>query len=185
MTLSHLESVKYDVKCKCLRCNGVYTKRVSERFYLDLIKGDRQDPPCPKKKCRDAIAAAEIKRQAENMANVLASQRAPGSFSNGTRAIDMTNRIVAADYGLTDLRNDDRVRADESSAPKLPPAQQALADNFFGGGKIATNPMMQARMANAAAMAGSGALAPARGEHIIDHIMAKKYKPPYKVIASG
>lgn len=183
--MTHLERREYDIKCKCLRCSRVYVKRVSERFYLELIKGNKSDPPCPRKACKAAIAAEEIERKAKNMVALIASQRAPGTFSNGTRAIDVTNRIVSEDYGLTNLRDDDRVRPDESSAPKLDPARQAMADSFFGGGRIAANPMMQARMANAAALAGSGALAPARGDHIIDHVMNRKYKPPYKVIASG
>lgn len=45
------------------------------------------------------------------------------------KAIDSTANIIMQDYKMTDLRDD--ARPGESSAPPLPPKQQAMADNFF------------------------------------------------------
>ena len=65
---------------------------------------------------------------------MLEEQRAPGLIGASVmvKAVDATAEIVMQDYKLTDLK--DNVRAGESIAPKLPPAQQALADGMFGGG---------------------------------------------------
>jgi len=62
----------------------------------------------------------------------LTLNKAPASVgqSLGVKAIDETARIVMQDYGLTDLRSD--VRQGETTAPKIAPALQAQADNFFG-----------------------------------------------------
>ncbi len=72
-------------------------------------------------------------REAENMAEIIASQRAPGVIGDKVivKAIDATAQVVQEDYALTDLK--DNIRHGEAMAPKLPPDKQKLADGFFGG----------------------------------------------------
>ena len=80
---------------------------------------EKSDPPCPK--CR----AKARKRRGLDM-----NGRAPAvGGSLVVRAVDTTAEIVMEDHGMTNLRDD--AREGESMAPKLPPAQQAMADNFF------------------------------------------------------
>lgn len=49
--------------------------------------------------------------------------------SSFARAMDLTNEIVAADHGMTNLN--DSMRPGEVTAPKLRPDLQAKADAFF------------------------------------------------------
>lgn len=78
-------------------------------------------PPCPN-------CAAEQERRGID----LSLNKAPAQVGQniGVKAIDETAKIVMEDYGMGDLRTD--VRPGETAAPKLPPAQQFQADNFFG-----------------------------------------------------
>lgn len=128
MPESFLESRKYRLTCRCLRCGKPYSKVVS------VVP--EKDPPCPRKACKAAALEEEVERRAKNMAAILKSQQAPGHIgaNNTVKAVDETAKIVMQDYHLTDLK--DSVRAGESVAPKLPPVQQAQADNFFGGGNM-------------------------------------------------
>src|SRR5947207_15028310 len=106
---AHLQPVKYDVTCKCLRCNYLYKKRVSEKHYQQIVTGRRQDPPCPKKACREAIIVADFERRQINSAKIIAEGRAPGhTGSNFARAADYTARAVMTDYTLTNLPDDHR-----------------------------------------------------------------------------
>ena len=65
----------------------------------------------------------------------LSLQTAPGLVGSNlqVKAIDETAKIVMQDYGMTDLRSD--VRPGETTAPKIAPALQTQADNFFVGGR--------------------------------------------------
>ena len=112
---------RFEVKIRCTVCNHRY-KRIlaadSEQA-LDYVP----NPPCPKCSAAEHVRGMDV-----------GGGKAPavtGALS--VRAADTTAAIVMQDYGMTDLR--DNVREGESAAPKLPPAQQAAADNFFGGPK--------------------------------------------------
>lgn len=184
--MSHLEVLKYDVTCKCLRCNHTYRKRVPEKHYLEMLNGRRQDPPCPRKACKQALIDAEIERKARNLASMFESQRAPGTFSNNTRAIDATDKIVSTDYGMTNLRDQDRVRMNETSVAKLPSAQQEAVDNFWGGPKRQQDPRMNARMRSMGAAAIAGGLqGNASADPVLSAITSRKYRPPVKIVAGS
>jgi hypothetical protein len=186
VSLAHLEAKHYDVTCKCLRCDKPFKKRVPEKHYLEMLNGRRPDPPCPRKACKEALLAAEIERKAKNLAQIIASQRAPGTFSNGTRAIDATDKIVSADYGMTNLRDQDRVRPNETSVAKLPSAQQEAVDNFWGGPKKQQDPRMNARMRQMGAAAMAGGLAGnASADATITAITSRKYRPPVRYVNQG
>ena len=116
---------RYRITCRCLRCKKPYSYVATT-----LSSPDR---PCPRKKCREAATQEEIERRARNLAAMLAEQKAPGHIGDNVRvkAVDKTAEIVMADYGMTDLK--DNIREGDIVAPKLPPAQQKLADGYFGG----------------------------------------------------
>lgn len=116
---------RYRVTLRCLRCNHTYSRVVKN------ITG--ANPPCPRKACKAAALEEEVEKRARNMARILETGKAPGHIGENVtvKAIDETASVVMQDYGLTDLK--DSIRPGESMAPKLPPAQQAQADGFFGG----------------------------------------------------
>lgn len=118
-------STKFQVKIRCMNpdCGHTY-KRIMEADDTDAL-AVIPDPPCPK--C--SVTAKKKKFD-------FASGKAPGvGGSLMVRAVDTTLNTVAEDYGMTDLRTD--VREGEAMAPKLPPKQQAMADNFFAKPKNA------------------------------------------------
>lgn len=112
-------STQFQVTIRCMNpeCSHRY-KRVMEAAdaeSLDYIP----DPPCPK---------CAVKRKAKKFD--FKSGKAPAAGGSLiVRAVDTTLNMVSEDYGMTDLRTN--VREGESMAPKLPPKQQAMADNFF------------------------------------------------------
>jgi hypothetical protein len=102
------------------------------------------DPPCPILDCASRQSPRNGTRVTyptdETPAGPpigmdLSLNKAPATIGGNiqVKAIDETANIVMQDYGFTDLRSD--VRETESAAPKLAPALQAQADNFFGGPK--------------------------------------------------
>jgi predicted nucleic acid-binding Zn-ribbon protein len=120
---SYLGKSEYKVTCRCLRCGGVYSKIV-KRLTDD-------NPPCPKKKCREAIKAEERALMERNIREMIEAERGPAQIGNKivVKAIDTTAEIVQQDYGLTNLK--DNIRQGEAMAPRLPPKMQDAADNFF------------------------------------------------------
>jgi len=122
---SFLGPKRYKISCRCLRCNRQYSYVTSR-----LSDDDRQ---CPRKACKAAALEEEVERRARNMAAIIATQTPPGHIGDKVivKAIDTTAQVVMEDYKFTDLK--DGIRHGESVAPKLPPAQQKLADGFFGG----------------------------------------------------
>lgn len=122
---SYLGKTRFKVTCRCLRCDHVYKKIVK-----NLTDAN---PPCPKKKCREAIAAEEKVKMERNMRAMIEAERGPGHVGANVsvRAIDATADIVMQDYGLTNLK--DNIRSGDSMAPPLPPKMQSAADNFFKG----------------------------------------------------
>jgi hypothetical protein len=107
---------------RCVRCGIKWSRKTTNP--------ESRDPPCPNLACGE---------QREPVGIDFSMQKAPGivGMSTQTKAIDETAKIVMEDYGMTDLRSDvragdpDRPGSGETMAPKLPPAQQAAADNFF------------------------------------------------------
>lgn len=122
---SYLGQTKYRISCKCLRCGNVYSKIVA--------KLTDDNPPCPKKKCREAIKAEAQAAMERNLRAMIEAERGPATIGSNitVKAIDKTAEIVQSDYGLTNLK--DNIREGEIMAPRLPPKQQDAADNFFSG----------------------------------------------------
>lgn len=122
-TDSYLGPTKYRIRCKCLRCGKEYSKIVSR------LTDD--NPPCPRKACKDAIKLEERIRMEANIRAMIEAERGPVQIGNNhvTRAVDMTAEIVMKDHRLTNLK--DNIREGESMVPSLPPKMQEAADNFF------------------------------------------------------
>lgn len=180
---AHLQPVRYDIRCKCLLCGNIYSKRVGERVHMEIVTGKRLDPPCPRKACKEKVRAAEIERMAERMAKIIIDGKGPGQVgSNFSKAADATAAMVMKDYNLTDLRDDNR--PGESSTPKLPTAQQERADAFFGTSQKVVNPFLQAQLQRATMAARSGALAP-QSHNAIDRVLGAKHRVPVKILNRG
>ncbi|MGO8705073.1 MAG: hypothetical protein ACLQVA_14775 [Candidatus Brocadiia bacterium] len=108
---------RFLVKLRCTSCAHKFKRIMSAEDELHLA--ELPDPPCPR------CGVIQHKRGMD-----VGGGKAPAvGGSLAVRAVDETARIVMEDHGMTDLRSD--VREGESMAPKLPPKQQALADNFF------------------------------------------------------
>lgn len=52
------------------------------------------------------------------------------------KALDTTAKMTMETYGMSDINLNSNMRPGDSCAPKLPPAQQQAANNFFNGGGI-------------------------------------------------
>ncbi len=137
---------RFGVTLRCTSCGTRYKRTMTAPDEETLAA--LPDPPCP-----------TCNKKAKRRKFDFASGKAPatgGALS--VRAVDETARIVMEDHGMTDLRSD--VREGESAAPKLPPAQQAMADNFFKRGQGAPSRMrsgmfgMNPNAVRAAAVAG-------------------------------
>lgn len=130
--------MRYKIICQCTRCGHKWKRFTSNP--------DSPDPPCQNLACGE---------QGVPIGMDLTLNKAPGIVGGNiqVKAIDETAAIVMQDYGLTDLRDD--VRPTETTTPKLPPKQQEMADNFFGGpGRRRMNGVNLGRHA-AAAMTGA------------------------------
>lgn len=173
----YMQPDKYEVRIQCLRCNHIY-KRVLKSL-------NDPDPPCPKKKCIETAAVEMAERRAANAAAVFESGTFPGVTGDKpiVKAVDAVAEQVMVDYKLTDLK--DNIRPGESMVPKLPPAQQAAADNFFSGnaGKAAGINSRQMNMLGKRAIAGAfrgsavspGQVFPGRpGESALRHVRTDK-----------
>ncbi len=68
------------------------------------------------------------------------------SSKNMIKSLDIVAEGAMKSYGMTDLNLDSKMKPGDTCAPKLPPAQQSMADNFFNQGK---NPMLKGINANA------------------------------------
>jgi transcription elongation factor Elf1 len=51
------------------------------------------------------------------------------------KAVDIVAEEAMKSYGMTDLNMGSNMKPGDTCAPKLPPAQQQMADNFFNQGK--------------------------------------------------
>lgn len=100
------------------RCKGCGVK-----FRATVYDGD-PDPDCPNLECATTQTSIGFNP---------AAGRAPSvGGSLGVRAFDAATGIVMQDQGLTNLS--DAPREGDSMAPKLPIAQQRVADAMFDSG---------------------------------------------------
>ena len=115
---------------QCGKCNHQWVRTLKVE--------PKRDPPCPNRRCEETAEREELKREVENLRQILAEQRAPATVGANIRvkAIDETARIVMADGRYTDLR--DNLREGDTMAPKLPPVLQRQADGFFNGAGLAS-----------------------------------------------
>lgn len=117
---------RFQITLRCTSCAHKFKRILSAEDEMHLA--ELPDPPCPR--CN----VVQRKRGMD-----IAAGKAPAvGGSLAARAVDATAEIVMQDHGMTDLRSD--VREGESMAPKLPPKQQALADNFFSAPRARRNP---------------------------------------------
>ncbi len=176
----YLGPVRYRLTNECLRCGHTYS-------WIVTTPGGK-DRPCPRKQCREAIHHEQVVREAENMAQIIAEQRAPGHIGENpvVKNIDTTAQIVMEDHHMTDLK--DNVREGDTMAPPLPTVgasgmkMKDVADGFFGGGDAMKRAGMgrQAELLGRQAIAGhfaSMAARPAAGP-------ALKGKPPLSWVRS-
>ena len=105
----------------------------------------KKNPKCPNRSCVEIAELADLRTKYNNLERMLLDGRAPAHIGANTtvKAVDYTANAVMEDYKLTDLK--DGIRQGEDMAPKLPPAQQQQADNYFVGapapaGQPATGP---------------------------------------------
>jgi hypothetical protein len=119
----------FKITCRCLVCGYKWSFRTKDP--------DAEDPPCPRPVGWNSNGnpIAWCGKENHTIGMDLTSNRAPATIGEKlhVKAVDETYNIVSQDYGLTDMRDD--VRQGESATPKLPPAQQKMADNYFGGPK--------------------------------------------------
>lgn len=108
---------RFQVTIRCTQCNHKYKRVMKAENEAELQF--MSDPPCPI--CTHVHKAIGMD---------IASGKAPGVVGSlQAKAIDNTAQIVMEDYKMTDLRDD--VRVGESSAPKIAPRLQQMADNMF------------------------------------------------------
>lgn len=156
----------YRITCRCTHCGTRWARRTKNP--------DSRDPPCPNLACGENVVPIGMD---------LSSNKAPAAIGGNihNKAIDETAKMVMEDYGITDMRDD--VRRGETASPKLPPQQQALADNFFGGPKGGRRSMPGFNPARHAAAAVSGQLVdPASTQRSIGSVHANRVRPPVHII---
>jgi hypothetical protein len=124
----YLQPRRYRIHYRCEVCGHEYSRITT--------KLDRKDPPCPVKACREVQEQALRERANANVAAMLEEQRPPAHIGDKpiVKAIDKTAEVVMEGYGMTNLQ--DNLRAGDTMAPKLPPAQQRAADGYFNGSEI-------------------------------------------------
>jgi hypothetical protein len=124
---SFLEPRRYRVAFQCAICGHGWS-----RIYKSIPK---VDPPCPNKRCAADREIAQLRAESANLKRMLSEQKAPGHIgdNNLNKAWDITQNIVAQDYGVTNLN--DRPYEGENMVAKQPPKIQAAIDNFFSGPK--------------------------------------------------
>jgi len=124
----YLQPTRYRITCKCLRCGHEFSRITTK------LSGN--DPPCPKKACKEALIEEEVERRTANFKAMLESGHPPAQIGNKpiVAAIDRTAEITMQDHGLTDLQ--DNIRQGDIMAPKLPAPMQRQVDGFFNGSAV-------------------------------------------------
>jgi hypothetical protein len=150
-----------------LRCNNFkhgphkYTRTVDVDEEAGELLSDVPNPPCPlcskmiKKRDEEIMGTPPLPHM--GMDSIIESGQAPGivGANNQVKAIDLTAEIVMKDHNMTNLRTD--IRAGEAMAPRLPPAQQKAADNFFNPGAGLQNKQARIKMQRLGQRAINGA----------------------------
>jgi len=185
-----MEPDRYRVKCRCLRCGHNYS-----RIYKVVPK---IDPPCPKKACKEAIAAEQQEKETSHVEAMLETGETPGHIGNNVKvkAVDATAEIVMQDYGMTDLK--DNMRAGDAMTPKLTIRQQKMSEGFWGGKRQSDRrnptyqPGIQAHKKSIVDNAMSGGYLPnvagaapadsVTGNTVLTDIHRNRYKPPVNII---
>lgn len=139
-------------------------------------------PPCPNLNC----GALQVPHGID-----LSLNKAPATIgaSLQVKAIDETAKIVMEDYGMGDLRTD--VRQGETAAPRLAPALQRQADNFFLGRKrhpdLPQRPSMNPAFLGRAAISGAyrqpQGYQPVEQLHSMDPDAREAIRPPVRIVA--
>lgn len=122
----------------------------------------------------------------------LSLNKAPATIGANlqVKAIDETQKIVTEDYGLSDIRSD--VRPGETATPKLAPALQRQADNFFmGRGKshpdlpqrASLNPSFLRQAALKGAFRQPQGYQPVENLHSASPEVREHIKPPIRIVA--
>lgn len=201
--MADIKKYRMTFKCPEPSCGNVF-KKITTNQYL-------QSSPCPecrKAKVKSPKPTVKFIRMGDGIvtdADLLAEKIAlklmstpefqaslaskllsptPQSSQNQIKAIDITAKTVMEDYKMGDLK--DNVRTGDVMAPKLPPAQQAKADNFFGGagGK---RPGMPFNARQVAGMVNSGMLKPSAANGAVNPVAQmhqNRTKPPVHIMAS-
>src|ERR1700723_2042442 len=118
----YMEAPRHRVRCKCLRCGNIYQKTMPKGWKLS-----DPDPPCPKKSCKQAIAAEQAAKEAANVEAMIETGKRPGpvGMNNLVKAVDLTAQIVMEDQNHTDLK--DNTRTGDTMAPNLTIRQQQMS----------------------------------------------------------
>lgn len=171
-----MEPKVYRVRWNCPNCGHKWSKT------FKVIPAD--DPPCPSVKCAVEAATAGLALQVANLTRMLEEQRGPATIGDKivVKAIDETARIVMEDQHHTDLK--DNIRRGESMAPKLPPAVQQAADEFFkkgaaqGARVLGTNKTLNGRQMNHMKAIGQRAIHGAfRNTAVAPNLVVPKSRP--------
>lgn len=139
-------STSYRITLRCTDC--------AHKWKRTVTSPDDPDPPCP-----------QCAKRTTNIGLDVSAGRVPAIGGNiAVKAMDDTLEMVAADYGMTDLRTD--AREGETMTPKLPARQQAVADAMF-------NPQLRQK-----AMGGAGRAMAPKLNGIAANAMAGGYSAP-------
>jgi hypothetical protein len=156
----------YKITCRCTVCGVKWVRRTKNP--------DSPDPACPNLACGEVPVPIGMD---------LSSNRAPATIGGNLRvqAIDETANIVMQDYGMTNMRDD--VREGESATPRLPPAQQAMADSYFGAPKQQQTRRMgfNSRAHVAAALSGRLSDAVSTNRSIVN-THQQRIRPPVHIV---
>lgn len=150
------------------------------RFKATIYEGD-PDPACPNLDCQTVQTPIGL--------DVSAGRVPAIGGSHHTRAFDAATQIVMEDQKLTNLS--DATREGDSMAPKLPHAQQRVADaifdpraraRLFGGNTVGG---LMNRLAGAGAAGAASIVQPSQDyRDPIAAIHNVKSSPPTNIIAS-
>lgn len=144
----YLQPRRYRIWARCNICGQEYN--------WETEKLSSKNRPCPALDCVEMLKAERAEKSRIRREKMLNERRGPATIGDKVivKAVDKTAEIVMQDYGMTDLR--DNIRQGDPVAPKLPPAQQQKADNFFGTGSVKSSQgARQAELLRRRALAGA------------------------------
>jgi len=148
------------------------------RFHVNRLTADSskvKTPNCPRRSCLGKSRESHTPDIGFDPAEGKAPAVGGSPFA---RAMDITNEIVAADHGMTDLNTS--MRSGEITAPKLRPDLQAKADAFFNPpkrerrGRVDLSGLYGERAVAAQNGQPAGQKFEAQGGHAIQPILTSK-----------